>query len=493
MVVDNDQLLTWSRVANNRRPTVTSELFPGGLGDLNDYSADDIRDAVKNFRSHPTANQRFNVSAHTTKRLVQLTLWVKDKIRVGHDATFPNGTTQAQFVVALEEAQQRDKIRQERKKNAEGLSTLKIDPALKSSAGWDGWTDATKAALSIAYGSKGVPLLYVIRTNDAPRVIFDDVDEHGNIIVPTWEEVAIEAAPLTGLDYEADRKTVHSFILNNVDEDSDAHAYVYPLVSKNDGRRDWRALENRYENEATIQARVNQANKTWDMLVYKNERAMPFEAFCRKLTKSLQHFEKAGRAKHDGDVIDWIWGHIQNTELSQHLSALKVAQSFAVKTSRQILQEIAKEIPNIAKGSNFQPRISGVHQNEEFTFDGDMPSNGVHTSDGKLFCGSYPHKRWWSDELKPYRDQITSLRDKHDQNGKGPNKNGDDGKANQGRNAKRKLQALEKQNEELKRNLSALKSNTGGGEDKGNSAKDDNAGDAFGGKNSMAKKKDGEF
>ena len=223
------------------------------------------------------------------------------------------------------------------------------------------------------------------------------------------------------------------------------------------------------------------------MLVYKNERAMPFEAFCRKLTKSLQHFEKAGRAKHDGDVINWIWGHIQNTELSQHLSALKVAQSFAVKTSRQILQEIAKEIPNIAKGSNFQPRISEVQQTGDFTFDGDTPSKGAHTPDGKLFCGTYSWKSWWGDDVKPFRDQITSLREKH---GKVSNKSGDDAKANQGRNAKQKLQALEKQNDELRRNLSALKSNTGGGEDKGNSAKNDNAGDAFGGKNSMAKEKE---
>ena len=79
-----------------------------------------------------------------------MALWVREKIREGQETTFPDGTTQAQFVNAIEEAHQRDKIRQERKKNAEGLSTLKIDPALKSSAGWDGWTDAIKAALSIA-------------------------------------------------------------------------------------------------------------------------------------------------------------------------------------------------------------------------------------------------------------------------------------------------------------------------------------------------------
>ena len=181
-------------------------------------------------------------------------------------------------------------------------------------------------------------------------------------------------------------KTVHSFILSNVAEDSDAHAHIHPLVNKNDGRKDWKALEDRCENEATIQARINQANKMWDMLVCKNERAMSFEAFSHKLMKSPQHFEKAGRMKHDGDVIDWIWRHVQNAELSQHMSVLKAAHSVHVKTSRQILQEIAKEIPNILKGSNFQPRVSEVQQKDDFTFDGNEPPNGVHQSDGKLFC-----------------------------------------------------------------------------------------------------------
>jgi hypothetical protein len=67
----------WARIAVNRRVQVTNKLFPGGLTDLNDYTAEEVKDAVKNFRSHPTANQRFNLSANSTKKLVQLTLWVK--------------------------------------------------------------------------------------------------------------------------------------------------------------------------------------------------------------------------------------------------------------------------------------------------------------------------------------------------------------------------------------------------------------------------------
>jgi hypothetical protein len=165
----------------------------------------------------------------------------------------------------VEAAQDRDQIRQERKKNAESLATMKIDPPLKTEAGWDTWTTSVAAALTVAYGSKGVPLLYVIRDNPLPTF-------QGT----TWEELAVNAAPHTGLDYEADRKTVHLCLLNNITEDSDAHAYIQPLILRNNGRQDWMALTLRYENAATVQSRVNQANKTWDSLVYKNERIMSF-------------------------------------------------------------------------------------------------------------------------------------------------------------------------------------------------------------------------
>jgi hypothetical protein len=391
MAIAVNALLTWTRMANARRAAVVSELMPGGLNDLDQHSQEEMRKAIKGFKTLPTVADRFSLSALTTKRIVQLALWVKDRVRLGQQVEFENGTTQVMFTGEIEQAQQREQIRQDQKKTADGLSTLKIDPPLKNSAGWEAWTDAIRAALTIAHGSKGVPLLCAIRERDEP--LFGGTD---------WEELAINTAPFTGLDWEADRKTVHLFITNNVSEDSDAHAHIKPLMTRNNGRLDIKALEERHENEATTQARVNAANKTWELLVYKNERAMTFEDFFKKLTKALLNFEKAGRAKHDGDVIDWIWSHVQSAESSQLISALKVGQGIHPRTSRQILQEIAKEIPNVFKGSNFfQPRISEMSQTG-FTFKGEAPAAGAHNADGKLCCGSYSPTRWFSDDMSSF-------------------------------------------------------------------------------------------
>jgi hypothetical protein len=488
MVIAVNTVLGWCRAPANTRVALTTALMPGGMSELADFSIDEIKEATKSFSRMPIGP--FVLSPHTTKRLVQLTLWVKDQERLAEDPTFPNGTTQAEFVALIDDAQRRDKIRKERQKTAESLASVRIDPPLKSSAGWEGWMVAVEAALTLAYGSKGVPLAYIIRTDEAPQ-------PNGHA---TWELKAINAAPLQGLDYEADRMTVHLFILNNVSEESDAYTYIQPLLRRNDGRRDVLALRERYENDATIQTRVNMANKTWDLLVYKNERAMTFEDFCKKFQRALQHFDRAGRPKHAGDITDWIWGHIQNPELGQTIAALKASQALNQRTPAQILQEVAKEIPNLSK--SFQ-RVSELEvselkeadeSNSTFTFDGDTPKTGAHNSDGKLYCGSYSHGHWFSDDMNNFREEIMSIREQHpelrpssgrNRGGYGGGKGGPN-RRNQHKKHQVKVKELKLQNEQLKLKLASLKSDEGGGKE--STEKGSNAGGAFGGRATMSRK-----
>jgi hypothetical protein len=75
-------LLTWSRMAINRQAAVISELMPGGLDELDQCSQEETRDAIKGFKTMPRAVDRFSLSALTTKRIVQLSLWVKDRVRL---------------------------------------------------------------------------------------------------------------------------------------------------------------------------------------------------------------------------------------------------------------------------------------------------------------------------------------------------------------------------------------------------------------------------
>jgi hypothetical protein len=478
MVIAINTILSWCGAAPlATRVALSAALMPGGMAELADFSVDEIKEAAKSFARLPVGP--FVLSPHTTKRIVQLALWAKDQERLNQDPSLPNGTTRAEFTVLIDEAQRRQTIRKERQKTAESLASVRIEPPLKSSAGWEGWMVAVEAALTLAYGYKGVPLAYIIRANSAPELEGHD----------TWEETAIHGAPLNGLDYDADKMTVHLFILNNVSEESDAYTYIQPLLRHNDGRRDVLALRARYENEATVQTRVNLANQTWDLLVYKNERAMTFEAFCKKFQRALQHFERAGRPKHPGDVIDWIWGHIQNSELTQTVAALKASQGINPRTHTLILQEIAKEIPNLSKSfqrvSEFEVSETKTDEKSNFTFTGDTPASGAFTSDGTLFCGSYSHGHWFSEDMNDFREEIMRIRAQHPGRGRGESGGGKSGPNRRNQNKKHQLQIKEMkmQNEQLKIKLAALKSG-----DVAEAEPNDNAGVSFGGRSSMTKK-----
>jgi hypothetical protein len=162
MAITVDAILGWCRAPANTRVEVIASLMPGGMNELADFSVDEIKEATKSF-SRLRGARAFVLSPHTTKRLVQLTLWVKDKVRLDEIPEFSDTTTQVDFASQIDEAQRRDTIRKERMKTGELLSSVRIDPPLKSSAGWEGWMVAVEAALTLACGSKGVPLSYIIR------------------------------------------------------------------------------------------------------------------------------------------------------------------------------------------------------------------------------------------------------------------------------------------------------------------------------------------
>jgi hypothetical protein len=92
-------ILGGCRVAQVSRAALSANLMPGGLIELADFTPEEVNDATKSFARQPI--DPFVISPHTMKRLVQLTLWVKDQRRLDIEAEFPNGTLQAVFVEAI--------------------------------------------------------------------------------------------------------------------------------------------------------------------------------------------------------------------------------------------------------------------------------------------------------------------------------------------------------------------------------------------------------
>ena len=275
MPVAVNQILTFIGIVTASHRTIISEDLlpnPGKLENLIDDTEEGIKDACSAYNLSGNPSSRFKVSRTVVKRIISLMHWAKDQHSVNGVIQFPNGTSQREILQEIADATVRKQCRKTQKKAGESLVTNDFVTKLKNSAQWERWKVELKSTLSSIIGAKGVPLTYVIREDDAPK-------QDSSL---TWDEKFELSVTLVGPEFNIDRKTVHLIILRNVAEDSDAYTYIKPKIRQEDGRVDMEALMKRYENKATQQERINEANNILDNLVYKHERAMSFELFTSK-------------------------------------------------------------------------------------------------------------------------------------------------------------------------------------------------------------------
>ena len=199
-------------------------------------------------------------------------LWVKDPVWVSAPVSFPNTTTAVEPITELEGALERDQQRKEQKKIGESFHDHRFNIKLKSQAQWEKFSKELESTLAMIIGSQGLPISYVIRTDNGPNFNED---------IP-YNEAAMDAVPVTGPKFKVDARTVHQIILNNVQEDLDAYTYIKPLLRPKDGRRDIKALHNRYSSNTTKQAIINSAKDILENLQYKNERSFNFKRFSAR-------------------------------------------------------------------------------------------------------------------------------------------------------------------------------------------------------------------
>ena len=470
MVLSIANILTQLGVSSlAQRTTISDDILPspGLLENLLDETENGIVETCAGY-NRGEGNRRFRVSRTVVKKLISLMHWAKDKHRVQENIEFENGTTRATVLRMIAEATVRERCRKTQRKAGESLVNQEFASKLKNSAQWERWKVELSSTLGSIIGAKGVPLTYVIREADAAAIDIDGA---------TWDKKFIDAIELSGPEYNIDRQIVHAIILRNVAEDSDAYTYIKPNIRRENGRLDMISLKGRYENQATNQERINEANRILDTLVYKNERALTFELFSSKIQGAVDALVDCNREPHDGDIVDKLWKKIQNPELSSFVEALKVQYSQQPRTFDKILQDIATQIPNLRKDT-FKRNVSELKVGIEHTREGTCPTHGVFTAEGKLFVGNYPASRWLDDDVKEHHTQIIDIRKRyHDKKKKSPKQRAS--KANQ---AKRKIKKLTARISELERSVEQSKANNEG-------TQEDGAGNAFGGRNAKKKAK----
>ena len=484
------QILTWIGLDSAKKRNGANEdlLLPNGLIHLKSETSEGIMSACSSYTKRVQV-QRFSVTRVQTKRIISLMYWVKDRHRTRENFEFDVGTDENSFLAEIEEATERHDSRVAQKRIGETLLSTVFSVLLKSRHQWDRWNRELDDTLSSIIGVNGVPLSYVVRTNAVPNLV-------GHA---TWENKVIAVAPITGREFNQDAKTVHTIILKNLSEDSEAYTYIETSLVSQNGRVDILALRARYANTAADDVLGNEAKEMMKHLVYKNERAMSFESFQEKFKKSINYLQKAGRPMNNIDIIDEIWKKIQHQGLNEYVAALQVQQIHNPQTYDQILQSIAVQVPKL---SNFGRNRNISETNTvtgRYTREGQCPNDSVYTDDGSIFIGNYQGNTWNSPTVRSFHQEINKARGSGGHNNRQPSrtfkKNG-----NKMKNARRKLAKLKREVEQLKVQKSQISSTqaiTDGTESTTQTGEETSralvvstsqAGTAFGGKNSRKRK-----
>ena len=167
-----------------------------------------------------------------------------------------------------------------------------------------------------------------------------------------------------------------------------------------------------------------------------------------------------------------------------YVASLKVEYLQSPRNYKLILQDIAAEVNNNIPSGNAFGGQRGV--SATYTKKGPCPNSGVHTNDGSVFIGTYSKDQWTSDAVKPHWDEIKKARLESKGDGSQPSRSG-----------KRRINAIKREKKKLKKlkaQVAAIQQTTASNDDEATDADtdndnpDNNAGNAFGGKRTKAKK-----
>jgi hypothetical protein len=133
-------ILTWCRVSvAAQRTRIINEMMsaPEGLNHFNNESTEGMVSTFQDYGRRDVADGKIIFSRVQQKRLISLKDWVKDKVRLKEEAEFANGTEQAEFIAAINEASERKECQSNQKKVGESLITAAFQVQLESANQWD--------------------------------------------------------------------------------------------------------------------------------------------------------------------------------------------------------------------------------------------------------------------------------------------------------------------------------------------------------------------
>ena len=462
-------VLNWVGFSAIQRQRLCDEAFTV-LNDFEGMTEKDVRTLEESFGKRTPAATRIIFGQRRTKYLTALVNWVKDFRRIDLEPDIV-GLDAAGLRAELKIASRREEVRQAQIEKSDAVMKEASPGMLKTEAKWNEWEPAFENFLSCAFGVDGIPLSYVIRSEDAPdrATMFHD-----------FADKCVACAPLNGPAFDADKRTVHQFMVSFTQGEM-SEDWIKPVKSQKDGREDMKRLRDHFSGEGNATRRIAVAERLRDTLFYKNERSMTFEVFCHKVQKMFNIFEQQKEPMSEEAKVRFLLKKIQHPQLEAVVESLKTRMTtdppgtITVPLCCNHVASAVSELPDyVAKNRN----ISSINAEGKAM----APASGINLSDGSIWTGFYPN---WNSLSKEDKDKVFEERKAKRAKKKSSGSGADANSSKMKTELKQLKSALGKRN----RKIAALKKVNFKDDDKDEDDSDD-AGNSFGGKKSKKNKKE---
>ena len=265
-----------------QRQRIINEAF-GNFEDAKSTSKGDIEAYAKNLTARLRPNGQIIVGIRRTRLLKGFTHWVRDFSRVSGTPDI-EGMDESAFKVALSITLRREEIRSNLHRQVKTAADAASPGLLESERKWKVWEEKFVNYYRVHIGASGILLSCIIRDDDA-------LDINGNYT--DFISKTIACTPLSREYYESDRLTVFNMIVSLTTGEPSGDQ-IKNTLKHSDRRRSMKALHDHFAGEGNTSCNKAEADRLYQNLYYKSERAMPFETFLTNCQKMLNIYDKEG-------------------------------------------------------------------------------------------------------------------------------------------------------------------------------------------------------
>ena len=235
-----------------------SDIFSNSYDICMDKTMEEVQNELKYYSNLTQAQGQIRVTPGVIQKIQAFIQWTRDMICIGLDPSlteFPVHNIALQINCYNTHKAFVDKT----KTISEAARPIKFKENMK----WEDWHPTFLNFLCSIPGRNGVPLSYICREYDRPEPSNSNINFIENYIMQ---------APLHGPAFEVDALEVHTYLTNFMAGNDVAEVKMLPYAQYNNGRLDFKALQDHYESVGINSVSIVKAERTLENLIYAGEK-----------------------------------------------------------------------------------------------------------------------------------------------------------------------------------------------------------------------------